>query len=84
MASLRLYLLLCVVLLSILSSDAFTVGKPMMRPSLVQLSAADGDDSDTVARRIIVKGDVQGGYYRACVINEVSMKASIEKLQSDD
>lgn len=56
----------------------------MMRPSLVQLSAADGDDSDTVARRIIVKGDVQGGYYRACVINEVSMKASIEKLQSDD
>jgi hypothetical protein len=24
-----------------------------------------------IARRIIVKGDVQGGYYRACVLNEV-------------
>jgi acylphosphatase len=30
----------------------------------------DGDDDEIVARRIIVKGDVQGGYYRACVLNE--------------
>ena len=31
-----------------------------------------GDSSDAiVARRIVVKGDVQGGYYRTCVLNEV-------------
>ena len=29
------------------------------------------DPSETVARRIIVKGAVQGGYYRSCVLNEV-------------
>lgn len=34
-------------------------------------SDSDGDTSETVARRIIVKGSVQGGYYRACVLNEV-------------
>jgi acylphosphatase len=30
----------------------------------------DDDDDDVVAKRIIVKGDVQGGYVRACVLNE--------------
>ena len=30
------------------------------------------DPNETVARRIIVTGDVDGGYYRTCVINEVS------------
>lgn len=29
------------------------------------------DADEVVARRIIVKGDVQGGYYRSCVLNEV-------------
>jgi hypothetical protein len=29
------------------------------------------DPNETVARRIVVKGDVQGGYYRSCVLNEV-------------
>lgn len=29
------------------------------------------DPNETVARRIIVTGDVNGGYYRTCVINEV-------------
>ncbi|KAL7571188.1 hypothetical protein ACA910_008850 [Epithemia clementina (nom. ined.)] len=28
------------------------------------------DDDDLIARRIIVEGDVQGGYYRSCVLNE--------------
>ena len=31
----------------------------------------NGNDEIVVARRIIVKGDVQGGYYRSCVLNEV-------------
>lgn len=33
--------------------------------------SASTDPNDIVARRIIVKGDVQGGYYRSCVLNEV-------------
>lgn len=28
------------------------------------------DPDEIVARRITVKGDVQGGYYRSCVLNE--------------
>jgi acylphosphatase len=31
---------------------------------------ADGDPSEIVAKRILVKGDI-GGYYRQCVVNEV-------------
>lgn len=30
-----------------------------------------GDGNEVVARRIVVTGDVQGGYYRSCVLNEV-------------
>ncbi|KAL3894514.1 MAG: hypothetical protein SGARI_007719 [Bacillariaceae sp.] len=30
----------------------------------------DADNDDIVARKIIVEGDVQGGYYRSCVLNE--------------
>ena len=36
------------------------------------MAEEDGDDDELVARRIIVTGDVQGGYYRSCVLNEVS------------
>ena len=39
------------------------------------VNGEDEDDTTTkneiVARRIIVQGDVQGGYYRSCVLNEV-------------
>jgi len=31
-----------------------------------------GEKDELIARRIIVEGDVQGGYYRSCVRNEVS------------
>ena len=40
---------------------------------------AESDPNEIVARRIIVKGDVQGGYYRACVNNEVSEKQKLNK-----
>lgn len=48
------------------------------------LAEAEGgdDQNEIVARRIIVKGDVQGGYYRSCVLNEVSssvMKISLRR-----
>jgi hypothetical protein len=39
---------------------------------VVKASVDAGDPSDIVARRIIVKGDVHG-YYRVCVLNEVSL-----------
>lgn len=29
------------------------------------------DPNDIIAKRIIVTGDVQGGYYRSCILNEV-------------
>ena len=35
------------------------------------LSAADGDSNEVVGRRIKMKGDVNGGYFRSCVLNEV-------------
>lgn len=42
---------------------------------LLTLSAASGPNSadadEVIARRIVVTGDVQGGYYRSCVRNEV-------------
>ena len=34
--------------------------------------AAEVDNNEIVGRRILVKGDVNGGYYRSCVLNEVS------------
>jgi acylphosphatase len=37
----------------------------------------DNGTQEIIARRIIVKGDVQGGYYRSCVLNEVNKKPII-------
>jgi hypothetical protein len=45
-----------------------------MPRSLVVVSEANGDEhdaSEVIARRITLKGAVQGGYYRSCVLNEV-------------
>lgn len=36
-------------------------------------SSSNTDANDIVARRIIVVGDVDGGYYRSCVKNEVRL-----------
>ena len=50
------------------------LGMTAQAPSKVALSAqGNTDDNDIVAKRIIVKGDVQGGYYRSCVLNEVRL-----------
>jgi hypothetical protein len=35
-------------------------------------SSAGQDVKEVIARRLIVTGNVQGGYYRSCVKNEVS------------
>jgi hypothetical protein len=45
----------------------------------------DNDDpEEVIARRIIVKGDVQGGYYRSCVLNEVSNEPFVSFLFKED
>lgn len=45
--------------------------------------ASDGDNNNNdanelIARRIIVVGDVDGGYYRSCVKNEVSFVSILD------
>lgn len=50
------------------SSTSDTVNR---RPTLLGATASDGKDPDEIiATRIIVTGDVNGGYYRSCVKNE--------------
>lgn len=41
--------------------------------SSVDPSPLNPDPNEIIARRIIVNGAVQGGYYRACVKNEVDI-----------
>lgn len=38
--------------------------------SRIAAESSDNDPNEIIARRIIVEGDVQGGYYRSCVRNE--------------
>lgn len=33
-------------------------------------ASSDNDPNEIIARRIVVEGDVEGGYYRSCVRNE--------------
>lgn len=54
------------------SSTSDTVNR---RPTLLGATASDGKDPDEIiATRIVVTGDVNGGYYRSCVKNEVGRK----------
>jgi hypothetical protein len=39
--------------------------------------SSGGDSSEVIARKIIVTGDVDGGYYRSCVKNEVCVFCSV-------
>jgi hypothetical protein len=39
--------------------------------SHTQLQAESINKDEIIAARLFVKGDVQGGYYRCCVVNEV-------------
>jgi hypothetical protein len=64
-----------VLFLALLTVSAVTAFVPITRTSLpptrLHAEASSGDPNDIIARRIIVTGDVQGGYYRSCVQNEV-------------
>ena len=46
------------------------------RSTLLAATATDGekDPNEIIATRIVVTGDVNGGYYRSCVKNEVGRK----------
>jgi len=46
------------------------IGYDVEQTKTVLFMSSNDDDSDLIARKIIVSGDVQGGYYRSCVANE--------------
>ena len=57
-------------------TEAFVAPKSTSsRMASIHAESVNGaeDPDEIVARRIIVKGDVQGGYYRSCVLNEVGL-----------
>ena len=45
------------------------------RPFRSRLQAESSNKDEIIAARVYVKGDVQGGYYRCCVVNEVRTSA---------
>jgi hypothetical protein len=61
------------------SSPAFSTRGVRVASSLLpaatasDTSGAGQDVKEVIARRLIVTGNVQGGYYRSCVKNEVSV-----------
>lgn len=53
--------------------NAFVSPKCPSQPAFstrILAESTDVDPNEIVARRIVVEGDVQGGYYRSCVRNE--------------
>lgn len=76
-----MFLLSAILFLALLCSiGAFTTtstvhgGGLTARQPATKLFLADEipGDKDIIAKRITVKGDVQGGYYRSCVRNEAA------------
>jgi hypothetical protein len=88
MKSSLLAILALVAVCDNLSTDGFVMNPLAVRTSTSTrgtrqfLSQEDnkGPDDDYVAKRIIVKGDVQGGYYRSCVLNEVRTHGRIGRV----
>lgn len=62
------------------SAAAATFPSPI--PSALHAEAVDGeaDPSELIARRIVVTGDVDGGYYRSCVKNEVGPTMPVRRM----
>ena len=48
--------------------------------SATEAASSNKDPNELVARRITVVGDVQGGYYRACVKNEVRLSKMTTRM----
>jgi len=65
--------LLLLVLFYSTTVNAFVSPRNLSQRSFGTHIAAESSDNspdDIIARRIIVEGDVEGGYYRSCVRNE--------------
>ena len=51
-----------------------SIDRVSMLSSTAEASGSDkatADPTELIAKRIVVEGDVQGGYFRSCVLNEV-------------
>ena len=69
-------LLLLVLFSIVISSLGFApIANNLQKTNIIMAplreSAAGGDPSDIIAKKITVTGDVDGGYFRSCVKNEV-------------
>ena len=65
--------LLLLVLCCSSAVNAFVSPRCASQPafsSFIAAESSDNDPDDIIAKRILVEGDVQGGYYRSCVRNE--------------
>lgn len=65
--------LLCMYLFQTLFVSSFSfVSLQAKRPAIFLSMGVESDMNEVVACNIVVKGDVNGGYYRSCVKNEAS------------
>lgn len=68
----RSLLTLLFVLVGVFTVHGFVPVSPTRTCGIPLYSAtSEANPNEIVARRIIVTGNVQGGYYRSCVLNEV-------------
>jgi acylphosphatase len=71
-----IFLLLPLMSMSVIGYAPLEAGAILRTEQLVTsrqfmtTNGSEGEDQDIIARRIVVTGDVQGGYYRSCVLNE--------------
>lgn len=63
--------LFCIFLFQICTVSPFSFVYEQVKRPTISLAMSTGKD-EVVACHIIVKGDVNGGYYRSCVKNEAS------------
>lgn len=66
------FILLLVLILAAAVQGFFPVQRSSNARVVLQAETQAADPNELVGKRITVTGDVQGGYYRSCVSNEVS------------
>jgi hypothetical protein len=71
----QIYLLVCLVLVAAVEGFVPLQSTPRAPHTILGASETNVDPNEIVARRIKVQGSVNGGYYRACVLNEVSTRS---------
>lgn len=74
-------LLLLVLFSIVISSMGFAPIANLQQTSTnmapLRESSGGGDPSDIIAKKITVTGDVDGGYFRSCVKNEVRKRVAV-------